>query len=65
MMKTTNSLPSFSDLSLFPATYEQIIDSRKRSAVQWAGKMTLEAYLQRDVILDGQEQAADGKFVVW
>ena len=64
MTETTNS-PSFADLSLFPATRQQIIESRKRSAVQWAGNMLLEEYLQRDVILDGQEQAAGGRFVVW
>ncbi|KAI1798122.1 hypothetical protein LXA43DRAFT_9929 [Ganoderma leucocontextum] len=65
MAETTNSLLSLSDLSLFPATYDQVIESRKRSAVQWAFNKSLEEYLQRDVILDGKEQAADGKFVVW
>ena len=56
---------SLADLSLFPATYEQIIESRKRTAVQWSGNMTLEQYLQRDAILDKQEHAADGRFVTW
>ena len=66
MAETTDfPVPSLADLSLFPATYEQIIESRKRSAVQWSGNMALEEYLQRDVILDGLEHAADGRFVTW
>lgn len=56
---------SFADLSLFPATPEQVHESRTRTAVQWARGLSLEDYIQRDVIMDKYEHAADGKLITW
>lgn len=55
----------FADLSLFPATPEQVLESRTRSAVEWAKSLSLQDYIQRDVIMDKYEHAADGKLVTW
>ena len=59
----TNS--SFADLSLFPATREQVVEARKRTSVQWAKGDSLEHYLQREVVLEKHEHAADGKHITW
>ncbi len=56
---------SFADLSLFPATPEQVLESRIRSAVEWAKSLSLQDYIQRDVIMDKYEHAADGKLITW
>ncbi|RDX54608.1 hypothetical protein OH76DRAFT_1397971 [Lentinus brumalis] len=53
------------DLSLFPATSEQVRESRSRYAAQWSIGRSLEAYLQRDVVLDADEHAANGKLITW
>ncbi|KAH7914629.1 hypothetical protein BJ138DRAFT_1143545 [Hygrophoropsis aurantiaca] len=52
-------------LSLFPATPEQTIASRKRTFHQWGGGMTEAVYLKRDEIMDVLEHAADGKLLTW
>jgi hypothetical protein len=52
-------------LSLFPATLEQVWQSRNRTFVEWGRGRTLEAYLERDRILDRFEHAADGKLITW
>ncbi|KAL1746773.1 hypothetical protein HDZ31DRAFT_33402 [Schizophyllum fasciatum] len=53
------------DLSLYLATREQAIESRKRSFKQWNNGLSLEQYLARDVALENQENAIDGKFLTW
>jgi hypothetical protein len=52
-------------LSLFPATPDQVIASRKRTFVEWAKGMTLEQYLQRDASLDAMEHAVNGNLTTW
>jgi hypothetical protein len=52
-------------LSLFPATPDQVIASRKRSSVQWAKGLTLEQYLHRDASLNVMIHAVDGKLTTW
>ncbi|GLB41951.1 putative expressed protein [Lyophyllum shimeji] len=54
-----------SSLSLFPATPEQVIESRRRTAIAWGKDMTLEEYLHRDDVSDTQEHARDGKLITW
>ena len=59
---------SFADhslLSLFPATRDQILESRKRTSVQWGRGLTLEQYLQRESRLDTAEHAQGDKFTTW
>ena len=58
-------MAAFADLSLFSATPEQVIESRKRTAVQWARGQSLEEYLRRDEIMDQDEHAANGKLITW
>ncbi|KAH7927867.1 hypothetical protein BV22DRAFT_1060155 [Leucogyrophana mollusca] len=55
----------FASLSLFPATPEQLIISRKRAWPMWGGGLTEEQYLQRDDVMDVMEHAADGKLITW
>ncbi|KAI0674402.1 hypothetical protein C8Q78DRAFT_967627 [Trametes maxima] len=55
----------FAALSLYTATPAQTIESRKRTADQWARGLSLEAYLERDSIMDTHEHAAGGKLVTW
>ncbi|KAJ3558224.1 hypothetical protein NM688_g1052 [Phlebia brevispora] len=54
-----------SQLSLFPATTEQTLESRKRTAVEWAKGMSLEQYIERDRIMDDYEHARDGNLITW
>ncbi|KZT10327.1 uncharacterized protein LAESUDRAFT_645084 [Laetiporus sulphureus 93-53] len=56
---------SLADLSLFPATREQTIESRRRSAKQWAKGLSLEQYFKRDEIMERQEHATDGRLITW
>ncbi|KAI8986892.1 hypothetical protein BD414DRAFT_461370 [Trametes punicea] len=56
---------SLPDLSLFPATPEQVLESRRRTAVQWAKGLSVEEYVRRDVIMDKHEHAVGGKLVTW
>ncbi|KAH9852548.1 hypothetical protein C2E23DRAFT_730888 [Lenzites betulinus] len=58
-------MTNFAKLSLFPATPEQVTESRKRTATQWAKGLSLEDYVQRDVIMDQYEHAAGGKLTTW
>ncbi|KAG6891603.1 hypothetical protein C0992_002642 [Termitomyces sp. T32_za158] len=53
---------ALSSLSLFAATSEQILESRRRSAVEWGKDMSLEEYLARDEFTDKQEVARNGRF---
>ena len=52
-------------LSLFAATPEQIQESRKRSHASWSRGLSVEAYVERDNIMDLQEHATEGKLVTW
>ncbi|OSD08107.1 hypothetical protein PYCCODRAFT_386283 [Trametes coccinea BRFM310] len=56
---------SLADLSLFAATPEQVLESRKRTAVQWAVGQSVEEYLERDAIMDRHEHAANGRLITW
>lgn len=53
------------DLSLFLATPEQTVESRKRSAQEWRRALTEEQYILRDIIMDEHEHAAHGKGATW
>ncbi|KAI0360589.1 hypothetical protein OH77DRAFT_1445537 [Trametes cingulata] len=61
----SSSAISLADLSLFPATPEQVRRSRERTAAEWAKGYTVEQYVQRDVIMDEHEHAAGGKLITW
>ncbi|TDL23748.1 hypothetical protein BD410DRAFT_148606 [Rickenella mellea] len=52
-------------LSLFVATPEQILASRKRTFPHWGRGLTENQYLARDAYLDIQEHALDGKMTTW
>ncbi|KAG6882330.1 hypothetical protein C0993_011015 [Termitomyces sp. T159_Od127] len=54
-----------SSLSLFAGTPEQILESRRRSAVEWGKDRTLEEYLARDEFTDKQEVARNGRLITW
>lgn len=54
----TMTTTKLSSLSLFPATPEQVIESRRRT-------LSLEEYLHRDAISDRQEHARDGRLITW
>ena len=58
-------MANFSELSLFVATLEQIQESRKRSHASWGRGLSMEAYLQKDNIMDLGEHAANGKLTTW
>jgi hypothetical protein len=52
-------------LSIFPATTEQILESRQRTWPEWGRGMTLEDYVAREEMLDTQPHATDGKMIIW
>jgi len=52
-------------LTLSKAIPEQILESRKRSHVQWHGGLDVDRYLQREAILDNFEHAKDDKLTTW
>ncbi|KAL1703516.1 hypothetical protein EV121DRAFT_207724 [Schizophyllum commune] len=58
-------MAAYKDLSLYLATREQAIESRKRSFQEWANGLTLEQYLARDEALENQENAVGGRFLTW
>jgi len=62
-MATTVVPPS--ELSLFPATPDQVLESRRRHAPQWCRKLSIEEYLLRDQLMDGHEHASDKKLTTW
>ncbi|PCH44908.1 hypothetical protein WOLCODRAFT_139317 [Wolfiporia cocos MD-104 SS10] len=53
------------DLSLFPATPEQILEGRRRSAAEWGHGLTLEQYIRRGDILHQKEHAAGNRHITW
>jgi hypothetical protein len=54
-----------SEVSLYAATREQTIVSWKRTAVEWGTGLTLEEYIDRELVGEKQEFARDGKNVTW
>jgi hypothetical protein len=52
-------------ISLFPATPEQIQVHRKRTFQEWGRGLALEEYIKRDEAFDRMPHATGGKFVVW
>ncbi|KAI0746877.1 hypothetical protein C8Q80DRAFT_1321816 [Daedaleopsis nitida] len=63
--RTMTDRLALADLTLFPATPEQTIESRKRTFVQWARGQSLEEYLHKDAIQENDEHAANGKLITW
>ncbi|KAF8972632.1 hypothetical protein BDZ97DRAFT_1901166 [Flammula alnicola] len=60
------SLPSsFSFLSLFPASKEQILESRTRSFASWGRGTSLDQYLARDSRSDNHEVSLNNRLVTW
>ena len=62
---TDNKANELATLSLYPATEEQTLASRKRTFPQWGRGLTIEQYLTRDAQLDVQEHATGGKLTTW
>lgn len=56
---------SLASLSLFAATWEQTVESRKRTYPQWGRGLTEEQYRARDGQMDPMEHAAEGKLATW
>lgn len=56
---------NLSSLSLFVATPEQVVESRRRTFESFGNGMTVEEYLQRDALSDEQEHAHHGKLLTW
>ena len=54
-----------SELSLYPATPEQVHESRTRHSTQWRKNMSVEDYLLRDRVLEKLEHAKDNKLITW
>ncbi|EJD43714.1 hypothetical protein AURDEDRAFT_88553 [Auricularia subglabra TFB-10046 SS5] len=54
-----------SQYTLFPATPEQVRESRTRTHAQWGRGTRLEDYLERDARLDVFEHAANGRLTTW
>jgi hypothetical protein len=61
----TTEMSDLASFSIFPATPDQVLASRKHSWVQWAKGMSIEDYLLRDELLEVLEHAADGKLTTW
>ncbi|KAH9919959.1 uncharacterized protein BXZ73DRAFT_104779 [Epithele typhae] len=64
MADATPALP-LCELSLYPATRQQTLDSRRRHFEQWGRGMPLEEYLRRDDVLDSDPHAANGNMITW
>ncbi|KAI6032039.1 hypothetical protein BKA83DRAFT_4209212 [Pisolithus microcarpus] len=54
-----------SSLTLFPATPEQVLLSRKRTWPQWGGKLTEEQYIEKARLMDAMEHATDSRLITW
>ncbi|KZV83705.1 hypothetical protein EXIGLDRAFT_842756 [Exidia glandulosa HHB12029] len=51
--------------TLFPATPEQVRESRVRTHPQWGRGVPLDEYLERDAKLDTFAHASDGRLTTW
>jgi hypothetical protein len=60
-----NAVPSIDKLTLKSASNAQIIESRKRSFVEWGKWLTLEQYLQRDKEAEALDHAKGGRLTTW
>ena len=58
-------MTTLSCLSLYPATAEQVLESRKYSFHKWGRGSTLEEYLERDKMTERYEVAQEGRYVTW
>lgn len=56
---------ALASLTLFPATPEQILESRRRVASHWGRGLSLEEFLARENFISKQELARDGKLITW
>ncbi|KAG6898609.1 hypothetical protein C0995_009112 [Termitomyces sp. Mi166 len=56
---------ALASLSLFVATPDQILESRRRTALHWGRGLSLEEYLAREEFVDKQEVARDGRLITW
>ncbi|KAF8630760.1 hypothetical protein AX17_005355 [Amanita inopinata Kibby_2008] len=54
-----------SELSIYPATPEQIKESRRRTSKEWGKGMSEEEYVRRDAMADDDDHARDGRLVTW
>lgn len=52
-------------LSIYAATKEQILESRRRTHVEWGRGLTLEEYVAREEMLDTKPHATEGKMTIW
>lgn len=51
--------------SLYIATPEQTIVSRERAATQWGWALTLDEFLEREIIASNEQYGRDGKLMTW
>lgn len=63
--RKVQGMVSLSEVSLYPATREQLIASWKRTAVEWGTGLTPEEYVDRELVGEKREFAKDGKNVTW
>jgi hypothetical protein len=54
-----------SQISLFCATREQTLASRRRTHAQWAKGLSMPVYLLRDERLDQLDHTRDGRMRTW
>ncbi|KAJ7590695.1 hypothetical protein C8J56DRAFT_933618 [Mycena floridula] len=56
---------SLASLSLYRASPDQVIESRRRTCVQWARGATVEEYLQLNQQIDEHQVSQNGNFITW
>lgn len=56
---------SLADLSIFPATPDQIKEHRERTWEEWGRGLAREEYVKRDEAYENLPHGTDGKFVIW
>ncbi|KAJ7071595.1 hypothetical protein C8F01DRAFT_1111167 [Mycena amicta] len=54
-----------STISVYPATHEQTIESRRRTQNEWSRGLTLEEHLARDAAQEHLEGSLGGRFMTW
>ena len=59
------SVQDHARLSIFPATKDQVVEARTRSAAQWARGMTVEQFVGAYALIDQREHANEGKLITW
>jgi hypothetical protein len=58
-------MASLSSLSLFVATPAQVLESRRRSFLEWGDGMTEGQYLEREASIDLLKCSRDGMLIIW